>query len=142
MQGYELGEALQATITAIRKIVAGLHNGEIPSQLTAKRSQYICWTPSFVQGAEPQTESSVPFNAQLLSMMLGNASPSGRPHQIVVMALRVLELYELGEIDEQDLEKLYRGTDELTQKMLTEILIEVKEAHYAEEAEQVLAAAR
>jgi hypothetical protein len=53
------------------------------------------------------------------------------------LALLLLELQELGEVDEEDLSRFYAGTDVWTQRELLSILAETKEEHYSDVAKEV-----
>ena len=123
MTAPQLGTVLRATCSAIRKLVAELHSGNILSALSADRalrSRSVCWTPSFVPGA-PTSEDSKPYNTLLLSKMFGN-DRDNRAHPIVRLALTILELQEVGAMDQKDAEDIFEGTDNLTRALLEKIL--------------------
>jgi hypothetical protein len=140
MSSESLGIALRATVTAVRALVAAMHDGRLQGfpapTLLRPTAQY--WTPSFQQGHSPNAEGSQCYNALHISVLLGNASPSRRPHDIVKLALLLLELQEIGELTEQDLEDIYSGEDGFTMNMLRTVLIKTKDVHYAAEAQEIL----
>lgn len=135
----QLGIALRATVTAIRSIVTALHNGELPSMITSQLSKNVYWTPSFQQGRAPELPESKPYSALLISLLLGNATATYRAHDIVKLALLILELNEMGDLTEQDLEDIFNGSDGFTMRLLQTVLIKTKDAHYTEFAEHIIA---
>ena len=137
------GTSIRATIVAIRALVSSMHEGRVdgfPAPTCIARSKQY-WTPSFEQGRRPESEQSACYNALHLSVLLGNASPSRRPHDIIKIALLLLELHELSEINDQDLEDIYEGTDGFTMKTLDKVLRGTRNDHYLVEAEELLSQA-
>ena len=130
-----LGTALRNTCTALRELVNDLHTGEIPSALTASRSHSVYYTPSFVQGAAPESDDAKPYSALLISMMLGNQTKDRRAHPIVLLALLILELREVGAMDNQDLEDIFNGVDGFTRTLLEKVLNRTRTV-YVEQAAQ------
>lgn len=106
----EIGLGLSATVYAVRALVASMHRGEsagIPPYIKL-RSDFVCWTPSFVAGRAPECEGSQPFNSTWLSFLLGNMKKD-RAHDVVKVALGLLDMKERGEINEDDLRVIYAG---------------------------------
>jgi hypothetical protein len=132
-----LGVALRSTVEAIKEIVDALHTGRMPSDLTANPTKQVYWSPSFQSGRAPESPTSVPYNALLLSKMLGNNRGS-HAHPIVVLSLLICELNSLGALTEKDMADIFEGVDSFTQGLLQEVLTRTREAHYEVEATQLL----
>ena len=132
----KLGTALRATISAVRSIVTALHTGELHSDLTSKGAKHAYWTPSFQQGRAPESSDSTPYSALLISLMLGNASPSRKAHPTVKLALLILELHEVGALTNKDLEDIYAGNDGFTMELLQTVLLKTRDAHFSIEAQR------
>ena len=140
-----LGISLRATCEAVRALIAAIHEGRLEGYPVPQcvRPDKLRWTPSFIEGKGPALLDSRPYTVSHLSLLLGNAteSPSGvRPHDIVRLAVLLLELQELGEITEDDLEKLFTGEIDLSMKSLGNVLRGTREDHYQIEAQQILSA--
>lgn len=130
-----LGTALRATCEAIKDLVDALHTGRIPSALVASRSANIYYTTSFVKGRAPESPDSKPYSALLLSMMLGNTTTDSRAHPIVKLALLILELREVGAMDDEDLETVFNGTDGFTRTLLEKVLSKTRTVYEEQEAQ-------
>ena len=104
------GLGIEATTSAVRTLVAAMHRGDISGYpLHIKlRSNFICWTPSFVAGQAPESQTSQHYNATWLSFLLGNTQKD-KAHDVVKVALGLLEMQERGEIGEDDLRAIYAG---------------------------------
>lgn len=130
MSSQTLGTSLRATVEAVRRLVAAMHAGEIKGFLpTTLRPERLFWTPSYVQGRQPEYFDSMPYTAASLSMLLGN-NRERKAHDIVRLALLLLELHELGAVSEQDLQAIYNGSDGFTQHLLHKILVRTKSVLY------------
>jgi hypothetical protein len=131
-----LGTALRATCTAVRELVDALHTGEIPSTATSRGSRNVYHTPSFQQGRAPESSDSKQYSALLISLMLGNQTADRRAHPIVHIALIILELREVGAMDDEDLESIFNGTDGFTRTLLEKVLDKTHTVYVEQKAQQ------
>jgi hypothetical protein len=129
-----LGSALRATCIAIQELVNAWHTGALPSMATSRSSHNARWTPSYIQGRAPQSPDSKPYSALLISLMLGNATSSRHAHPIVKLALLILELREVGAMDDQDMEDVFAGEDGFTRTLLEKVLDKTRNIHFEQSA--------
>jgi hypothetical protein len=106
---HRSGKSIKATIEAVEAIISAIHSGRLPAHPTAGSIplQSVRWTPSYVMGLPAQNVESKPYTAGHLStLLLGNAR-NKRAHNVVGLALALLELKERGEITDGDLEDIF-----------------------------------
>ena len=105
---HRSGRSIKATIEAIEAIVSAIHSGRLPAPPTANSIplQSVRWTPSYVMGLPAQNVESKPYTARHLSTLLGSAR-NERAHNVVRLALALLELKEREEIHDGDLEDIF-----------------------------------
>jgi len=103
---HSSGRSIKATIEAVEALVSAIHTGRLPATKGSIPLQSLRWTPSYVMGRPAHNTESKPYTARHLSTLLGNAN-NERAHNIVRLALALLELKEQGEITVEDLEDIY-----------------------------------
>jgi hypothetical protein len=115
---HRSGRSIKATIEAVGAIVSAIHSGRLPASPTADSIplQSVRWTPSYVMGVPAQNVEGKPYTARHLSTLLGNAR-NERAHDVVRLALALLELKERGEITDEDLEDLYADDAPVSQHL-------------------------
>lgn len=109
---------IQATITAAESIVRAWHTGALPPPELPKHiaKSKIRWTPSYRSDKGPVDFRSVAYTAKSISSELGNTLKSKvksketiNAHPSVILALLLLELFEKGIVDPNNMEKHFPG---------------------------------
>ena len=113
---HRSGISIEATIEAVEALVSAIHAGRLPPTVDSIPLQSVRWTPSYVMGLPALCAETKPYTAPHLSTLLGNAR-NERAHDIVRLALALLELKERGEITDDDMEDIYADSAPISEHL-------------------------
>ena len=106
-------DAIKATVEACQVLVAELAAGHIPAPTLPDNTQLqnVRYAPHFVAGLRTD---GPPYLSNDIAFYLGNASRDDKAPAVISVALMLLELMEQGQLDEEDLARIYAGGPSLS----------------------------